>query len=113
MTFDSFYVKAKDSKPSKKAKTSKKKSDEDDEEVTGVKIEMNQHVALTFSLKYLVNFSKSATLSKNVELMMSNDIPLLVSPPITFNASWNLTLVQGCVQLQPRPHPLLPCTQDW
>lgn len=42
---------------------------------------MNQHVNLTFSLKYLVNFSKSASLSNVVQLMMSNDVPLLVSYP--------------------------------
>jgi hypothetical protein len=41
-------------------------------------IEMNQHVNLTFSLKYLVNFAKSAALSDTVQLMMSNDVPLLV-----------------------------------
>ncbi|TFK82626.1 proliferating cell nuclear antigen [Polyporus arcularius HHB13444] len=46
---------------------------------SGVRIEMNQAVTLTFSLKYLVNFSKSSTLSKKVQLMMSNDVPLLVS----------------------------------
>lgn len=40
---------------------------------------MNQHVALTFSLKYLVNFSKSSSLSNTVQLMMSNEVPLLVS----------------------------------
>jgi proliferating cell nuclear antigen len=40
---------------------------------------MNQHVTLTFSLKYLVNFAKSSTLSDYVQLMMSNDVPLLVS----------------------------------
>lgn len=45
----------------------------------GVFIEMNQHVSLTFSLKYLVNFSKSSSLSNTVQLMMSNDVPLLVS----------------------------------
>ena len=39
---------------------------------------MNQHVTLTFSLKYLVNFAKSSTLSDVVQLMMSNDVPLLV-----------------------------------
>ncbi len=39
---------------------------------------MNQHVSLTFSLKYLVNFAKSATLSDTVKLMMSNEVPLLV-----------------------------------
>jgi proliferating cell nuclear antigen len=63
------------SKPAKKAK----KSAEDGESDGGVSIEMNQHVTLTFSLKYLVNFAKSSTLSDVVQLMMSNDVPLLVS----------------------------------
>ncbi|KAH9058090.1 proliferating cell nuclear antigen [Lactarius vividus] len=45
----------------------------------GVHIEMTQHVNLTFSLKYLVNFSKSASLSDTVQLMLKNDVPLLVS----------------------------------
>ncbi|KAF8873537.1 proliferating cell nuclear antigen, N-terminal domain-containing protein [Gymnopilus junonius] len=69
------------SKPAKKPKTSKSKgkATEEDESATDVIIEMNQHVCLTFSLKYLVNFSKSATLSNKVQLMMSNDVPLLVS----------------------------------
>lgn len=40
---------------------------------------MNQSVNLTFSLKYLVNFSKSSSLSTVVQLMLSNDVPLLVS----------------------------------
>ncbi|KAG6889028.1 hypothetical protein C0992_006651 [Termitomyces sp. T32_za158] len=75
-------------KPSKKAKTASSKgkgkkkaedSDEEDEEEQGVHIEMNAHVSLTFSLKYLVNFSKSASLSSRVQFMMSNDVPLLVS----------------------------------
>ena len=51
---------------------------DDDELPDGVRIEMNQHVTLTFSLKYLVNFSKSSALSNIVQLMMSNDVPLLV-----------------------------------
>ena len=51
---------------------------EEDDIPDGVRIEMNQHVNLTFSLKYLVNFSKSASLSNVVQLMMSNDVPLLV-----------------------------------
>ncbi|KAG2113406.1 proliferating cell nuclear antigen, N-terminal domain-containing protein [Suillus discolor] len=62
------------SKPAKKVK----KSDETPTD-GGVLIEMNQHVSLTFSLKYLVNFSKSSALSNTVQLMMSNDVPLLVS----------------------------------
>jgi hypothetical protein len=60
-------------KPAKKVK----KSDETPTD-GGVLIEMNQHVSLTFSLKYLVNFSKSSALSNTVQLMMSNDVPLLV-----------------------------------
>jgi len=72
-----------ESKPSKKPKTAKSKkgksTEDDDEGIDGVVIEMNQHVSLTFSLKYLVNFSKSASLSSKVQLMMSNDVPLLVS----------------------------------
>lgn len=66
---------AKNGKPAKKAK----KAADDDAPPEGVTIEMNQHVNLTFSLKYLVNFAKSSTLSNVVQLMLSNDVPLLVS----------------------------------
>ncbi|CAL1705850.1 unnamed protein product [Somion occarium] len=65
------------SKGKKKAKRSK--DDEAEELPDGVRIEMNQAVNLTFSLKYLVNFSKSSSLSSIVQLMLSNDVPLLVS----------------------------------
>lgn len=43
-----------------------------------VYITLNQHVALTFSLKYLVNFAKAQSLSQRVMLCMSGDVPLLV-----------------------------------
>ncbi|KAJ3984152.1 proliferating cell nuclear antigen, N-terminal domain-containing protein [Lentinula detonsa] len=75
-------------KPAKKAKTvssskskkGKAKADDgDDDDDEAVVIQMNSHVSLTFSLKYLVNFSKSSNLVKRVELYMSNDVPLLVS----------------------------------
>jgi len=68
------------SQKGKAAKKSKKSNDDDDDEIShgGVSIEMNQHVTLTFSLKYLVNFSRSTSLSDTVQLMMSNDVPLLV-----------------------------------
>jgi len=72
-----------DTKPTKKPRTSKSKkgksTEANDDGIEGVVIEINQHVSLTFSLKYLVNFSKSASLSSKVQLMMSNDVPLLVS----------------------------------
>ena len=74
-------------KPAKKAKKGKSKDDDGDDVPDGVRIEMNQHVNLTFSLKYLVNFSKSASLSNVVQLMMSNDVPLLVCV-----CSWHVLL---------------------
>ncbi|KAH9927895.1 proliferating cell nuclear antigen [Amylocystis lapponica] len=70
---------AKNGKPAKRAKRSKDADDDEDGDAQTVRIEMNQHVTLTFSLKYLVNFAKSSSLSKSVKLMMSNDVPLLVS----------------------------------
>jgi len=49
--------------------------DDDDQ---AVNIKTNQHVSLTFSLKYLVSFSKGASLAIRIQLMMNNDVPLLV-----------------------------------
>jgi proliferating cell nuclear antigen len=43
-----------------------------------VDIELTEPVALTFSLKYLVNFCKAAGLSSTVKLCLSNEVPLLV-----------------------------------
>ncbi|MCJ1310916.1 proliferating cell nuclear antigen [Agyrium rufum] len=43
-----------------------------------VGIELTEPVALTFSLKYLVNFCKASGLSKSVKLCLSNEVPLLV-----------------------------------
>ncbi|KZT60576.1 proliferating cell nuclear antigen [Calocera cornea HHB12733] len=57
------------------AKKQRKEKEESDDKVY---ITLNQHVALTFSLKYLVNFAKSASLSSRVTLSMSSDVPLLV-----------------------------------
>ncbi len=110
---------ASSSKPSKKAKTSsakgKGKKKAADEDTAGVVIEMNQHVALTFSLKYLVNFSKSSTLSPRVQLMMSNDVPLLVRLPLFLLISLpttNAFFRAGRIRLRPGIHPLLPRAQD-
>ncbi|KAJ7604582.1 proliferating cell nuclear antigen, N-terminal domain-containing protein [Mycena polygramma] len=68
------------SKPAKKAKTAGKGKGKGkkDEEAPAFSFSMNSHVSLTFSLKYLVNFSKSASLTNTVELRMSNEVPLLV-----------------------------------
>jgi proliferating cell nuclear antigen len=61
-----------DIQASKKSKTS------DDSSEPGVSIILEKQVSLTFSLKYLSNFAKSAPLAREVSLHMSNDVPLLV-----------------------------------
>lgn len=43
-----------------------------------VDINLSEPVALTFSLKYLVNFCKAAGLSNQVKICLSNEVPLLV-----------------------------------
>jgi proliferating cell nuclear antigen len=63
----------------KKSKKAKKDDDDDDEETEEVNIQVTQAVSLSFSLKYLINFSKSTGLCRNVELYLSADVPLLVS----------------------------------
>ncbi len=70
--------------------------DDEDDDFEGVRIEMNQAVTLTFSLKYLVNFSKSSSLSKKVQLMMSNDVPLLVS--VSYPASHRDCAEEGWIE---------------
>jgi hypothetical protein len=78
-----------------------------------VHIEMNQHVNLTFSLKYLVNFSKSTSLSKTVMLMMSNDVPLLVRYCAIFLYVMAFADVAiGLIRVRAGLYPLLPCSED-
>lgn len=43
-----------------------------------VVINLSEPVALTFSLKYLVNFCKASNLSSSVVLHLSQEVPLLV-----------------------------------
>ncbi|CAK5263001.1 unnamed protein product [Mycena citricolor] len=64
------------SKPAKKARKSKNEKEKDEKPTFN--FSMNSHVSLTFSLKYLVNFSKTANMTSKVELRLSNDVPLLV-----------------------------------
>ncbi|KMU77612.1 hypothetical protein CISG_01369 [Coccidioides immitis RMSCC 3703] len=49
--------------------------DKPDQNVT---ISLTEPVALTFSVKYLINFCKATSLSNTVRLSMSQDVPLLV-----------------------------------
>ena len=67
-----------DDEPKKKKRKGASSSNKDDETVP-VRVELQQSVSLTFSLKYLMNFSKASPLSREVALHMSNEVPLLVS----------------------------------
>jgi proliferating cell nuclear antigen len=83
---------SKKEEPKRKTKKTKKGDDDDDDEERGVLIAMSQHVNLTFSLKYLANFSKSGSLCSRVSLSMSNDVPLLVSRSL-FPAPYDPALI--------------------
>ncbi|GAA5834702.1 hypothetical protein JCM11251_003637 [Rhodosporidiobolus azoricus] len=71
--------KSKDKKKKETKGKGKKKAEEG--ENMNIKINLQQAVALTFSIKYLSNFAKSTPLSENVHLHMSNEVPLLVEYP--------------------------------
>ena len=51
-----------------------------------VEIALSEPVALTFSLKYLVNFCKASGLSSTVKLCLSNEVPLLVEYGLASNS---------------------------
>ncbi|KAK3178780.1 hypothetical protein OEA41_000917 [Lepraria neglecta] len=51
-----------------------------------VDIALSEPVALTFSLKYLVNFCKASGLSNTVKLCLSNEVPLLVEYTLASNS---------------------------
>lgn len=57
-----------------------------DDEAKNVEINLSEPVALTFSLKYLVNFCKAAGLSGQVKLCLSNEVPLLVEYGLSNNS---------------------------
>lgn len=48
-----------------------------------VEVNLTEPVALTFSLKYLVNFCKASGLSSKVKLCLSGEVPLLVEYSLT------------------------------
>lgn len=51
-----------------------------------IDISLSEPVALTFSLKYLVNFCKASGLSGTVKLCLSNEVPLLVEYTLASNS---------------------------
>lgn len=57
-----------------------------DKPENNVEINLSEPVALTFSLKYLVNFCKASGLSSQVKLCLSNEVPLLVEYGLSNNS---------------------------
>ena len=51
-----------------------------------VEIDLSEPVALSFSLKYLVNFTKATGLSNQVKICLSNEVPLLVEYALSSNS---------------------------
>ncbi|EMF10898.1 putative proliferating cell nuclear antigen [Sphaerulina musiva SO2202] len=51
-----------------------------------IEINLTEPVALTFSLKYLLNFCKASGLSQQVKLCLSNEVPLLVEYGLSNNS---------------------------
>ncbi|KAF7722475.1 proliferating cell nuclear antigen [Apophysomyces ossiformis] len=49
-----------------------------DNEDEATVIELNQSVSMSFSIKYLLNFTKASSLSPRVSLNLSSEVPLLV-----------------------------------
>ncbi|PLW41357.1 hypothetical protein PCASD_08871 [Puccinia coronata f. sp. avenae] len=66
------------SKGRKSTKEKKEKKEEEEEDLS-VSISLQQSVSLTFSIKYLSNFTKATPLAKRLTLHMSNEVPLLVA----------------------------------
>ena len=67
-----------------------------------VEIALSEPVALTFSLKYLVNFCKASGLSGTVRLCLSNEVPLLVEYTLASNSYLRFYLAPKVIE----PHTL-------
>ena len=68
-----------------------------------VEISLTEPVALTFSLKYLVNFCKASGLSGQVKLCLSNEVPLLVEYGLANNSYLRFYLApKVCISISTR-----------
>jgi len=80
-----------------------------------IEINLTEPVALTFSLKYLVNFCKASGLSDQVKLCLSNEVPLLVEYALSNNSYLRFYLAPkvSSVILAARARNLLMYPIDW
>jgi proliferating cell nuclear antigen len=58
--------------------TSSDSIDIDEDNDTGISIQLNQAVSCVLAMKYLVNFTKASALSSRVTLGISSDVPVLI-----------------------------------
>jgi proliferating cell nuclear antigen len=63
-----------------------RQQNDQDSDKKNVSIELNNPVSLTFSLKYLVNFTKATGLSAQVRVCLSDEVPLLVEYALANNS---------------------------
>lgn len=66
-----------------------------------IEINLSEPVALTFSLKYLVNFCKASALSDSVKLCLSNEVPLLVEYALSNNSYLRFYLAPKVTCIEP------------
>lgn len=74
-----------------------------------VEINLTEPVALTFSLKYLVNFCKATGLSGQVRLCLSNEVPLLVEYGLANNSHLRFYLAPKVRPLPVLRSEAIPC----
>lgn len=73
-----------------------------------IDINLSEPVALTFSLKYLINFCKASGLADRVKLCLSSEVPLLVEYSLEGGSHLRFYLAPkvrptSCVSKAPRP----------
>ena len=75
-----------------------------------IEIALSEPVALTFSLKYLVNFCKASGLSNTVKLCLSNEVPLLVEYTLASSSYLRFYLAP---KVGPVSNPFPSCANEW
>jgi proliferating cell nuclear antigen len=75
-----------------------------DKPENNIEIDLTEPVALSFSLKYLVNFSRATNLSNQVKVCLSNEVPLLVEYSLANNSYLRFYLAPKVWFLETKRH---------
>lgn len=85
-----------------------------EKEENNVEIDLSEPVSLTFSLKYLSNFTAATGLSSKVRLCLSNEVPLLVEYSLSNNSYLRFYLAPKVSQCHAyQYHLILKVIADW